>query len=182
MPKKGNSRFREVDGLLQWTGVETPMGRVFLAWTPDGLYRSTLPGGRDEDFRAEIAGSDESPGAGGPYRRWIERYFAGRNPGEIPALAPRGTAFSRRVRSVVAAIPPGQTRSYGEVAREAGSPGAARAVGTVMAQNPFPLFVPCQRVVRSGGDLGEFGGGREMKTDLLEWDRHLRYFEVSGES
>ena len=59
---------------------------------------------------------------------------------------------------MVAAIPWGSVLSYGEVAERAGLPGAARAVGGVMRQNPLPILVPCHRVVRAGGELGGFGG------------------------
>ncbi len=137
----------------------------------EGLYRSTLPGRDDPDFRSEVGETSENGGIGEDYVHWLRNYFAGIDPGKIPPLAPRGTKFAREVRRVAANIPPGQTMSYGEVARRAKSPGAARAVGTVMAQNPFPLFVPCHRVIRSDGDIGRFGGGRAMKMKLLELDR-----------
>ncbi|MFP4201200.1 MAG: methylated-DNA--[protein]-cysteine S-methyltransferase [Bacillota bacterium] len=156
---------------MQWIGVETPMGRVLLALSSRGLYRSTLPGHEDPEFWREVGSTPETDGIGEGYVTWLWNYFAGADPGKTPPLAPRGTEFARRVRRVVVEIPPGSTMSYGEVASQAKSPGAARAVGTVMAQNPFPLFVPCHRVVRSDGDIGRFGGGRAMKMQLLERDR-----------
>ncbi len=159
--------------MLRWTSVETPMGPVLLALCQDMLYRSTLPGHADADFWHELGTCVQLPGEGGRYRRWIERYFAGVHPGPIPPLFSRGTCFSRRVRRIVSEIPPGETRTYGEVACAAASPRAARAVGTVMARNPFPLFVPCQRVVPAAGGLGAFGGGTEMKAALLAQDRSL---------
>jgi methylated-DNA-[protein]-cysteine S-methyltransferase len=79
------------------------------------------------------------------------------------------TAFIRRVVEACRAIPPGETRSYGQLAVEAGSPGAARAVGQVMARNPLPIIVPCHRVLGAGGRLGGYsmGSGLPLKRRLL---------------
>lgn len=75
--------------------------------------------------------------------------------------------FADSVREAVRQIPKGETRSYGEVAAAIGHPGAARAVGTVMKNN-FDTTVPCHRVVKSGGKLGEYNrGGEERKRELL---------------
>ncbi len=79
---------------------------------------------------------------------------------------PGSTEFRRAVYQAVAAIPPGSTLSYAEVAEQAGSPRAARAVGSAMAQNPIPLVVPCHRVLGSDG-IGGFTGGLRLKQDLL---------------
>lgn len=77
-------------------------------------------------------------------------------------------SFAERVRDAVRQIPRGQTRSYGEVARAIGYPGAARAVGTVMKNNDDPL-VPCHRVIRADGKLGGYNhGGEREKMRLLE--------------
>lgn len=79
----------------------------------------------------------------------------------------KGT-FGERVRAAVRRIPKGETRSYGEVARAAGYPGAARAVGTVMKNNYDPT-VPCHRVIRANGALGSYNrGGTQKKRQLLK--------------
>ena len=70
-------------------------------------------------------------------------------------------------------IPRGQTRTYGELARMAGSPGAARAVGQAMARNPWPIIVPCHRVLGSDGALTGFGGGVDMKRRMLQMEGAL---------
>lgn len=75
--------------------------------------------------------------------------------------------FAKRVLLADGAIPRGRVRTYGSLAESVGVAGGARAVGNVMAGNPFPLVIPCHRVVRSGGSLGGFGGGVEMKKGLL---------------
>ena len=76
-------------------------------------------------------------------------------------------SFQERVREVVRAIPRGTTMSYGEVAESAGSPGAARAVGSLMKGNHDPN-VPCHRVIKSDGTPGEYNGGAEKKIALLQ--------------
>lgn len=83
---------------------------------------------------------------------------------EMAPLAP----FRCRVLAETGRIPRGKVRTYGSLAAAAGHAGAARAVGAVMAANPFPLAIPCHRVVRSDGSLGGFGGGLALKRALLE--------------
>ena len=75
--------------------------------------------------------------------------------------------FRRRVYVAEHAIPRGWVSTYGRIATRIGHPGAARAVGTALAQNPFPIIVPCHRAIRTNGDLGGFGGGLPMKEALL---------------
>ena len=65
-------------------------------------------------------------------------------------------------------IPYGQTRSYRQIAEAVGRPGASRFVGNTMAKNPFPVLIPCHRVIRSNGSLGQFGGGVDLKRKMLE--------------
>ena len=79
------------------------------------------------------------------------------------------TAFQQRVLHATADIPRGQVRTYGQIAAAIGAPGAARAVGTALARNPVPIIIPCHRVVRAGGKLGNYGaGGEPMKRRLLD--------------
>lgn len=87
-----------------------------------------------------------------------------------PAALPR---FPWRVLQTCREIPYGQTVSYGELARRAGSPRAARAVGQALARNPWPLLVPCHRVLAAGGGLGGFQGGLELKRRLLAGEQRL---------
>lgn len=102
----------------------------------------------------------------------LEKYFSGGGWKVASSLANRAgaTEFSRRVYAAVAKIPAGETRTYGEVAAAAGRPGAARAVGNLMAANRFPVLIPCHRVVAATG-LGGFGGLPELKARMLELDR-----------
>lgn len=106
----------------------------------------------------------------------IASYLAGETYGldGIKYLEPeQATDFQRSVRQIVAAIPYGESRTYGEVAELAGRPRAARAVGTVMSSNHVPLLMPCHRVVPAGGKLGGFTGpgGVDLKRRLLDLER-----------
>jgi methylated-DNA-[protein]-cysteine S-methyltransferase len=78
--------------------------------------------------------------------------------------------FHKRVLLDVYSIPRGKVSFYGAVAKRLNSPGTARAVGTAMADNAFPIVIPCHRVIRSDGFLGGYGGGPEMKRKLLEME------------
>jgi methylated-DNA-[protein]-cysteine S-methyltransferase len=101
----------------------------------------------------------------------LERYAAGEPVDfrDVPVDMHHLTSFARRVIAACRRIPCGQTRSYGELAALCGSPGAARAVGSVMAKNRYPLVVPCHRVVGAGGSLGGYSApdGLSMKRRLL---------------
>jgi methylated-DNA-[protein]-cysteine S-methyltransferase len=96
----------------------------------------------------------------------LNDYFAGRPP-RLPELDLRGTAFQRSVWQALLAIPWGEVRTYGEIARAVGSAGGARAVGGANHGNPIAILVPCHRVVSVGGGLGGYGGGVERKRWLL---------------
>ena len=77
------------------------------------------------------------------------------------------SGFVREVLRQTARIPFGETRTYGEMAASAGSPRAFRAAGSALGANPIPIVVPCHRVLRSGGGLGGYGGGLDVKRELL---------------
>jgi methylated-DNA-[protein]-cysteine S-methyltransferase len=79
----------------------------------------------------------------------------------------RGTDFQKSVWHCISTIPYGQTRTYGQIARELGNPDAARAVGMANRANPIPIVVPCHRVVQSNGKLGGYSGGLHLKDALL---------------
>lgn len=102
----------------------------------------------------------------------LEAYFRGEERAVVLGAGGRldwtgVPSFERRVYEVVRRIPPGSTMSYRDVARAAGRQKAHRAVGNAMARNPFPVLVPCHRVVRSDGGIGGFGGGVPLKRSML---------------
>ena len=161
--------------------MDTPIGQLNVAATSQGLVRMGF-GYMEarEDMMAELAELPGSVGEGNP--AWLDEpmtqlreYFDGRRRWFDLALDWRLThGFYRRVLDTLMTVEYGSTVSYGELAHMAGSPGAARAVGTAMSTNPMPLIVPCHRVVRSDGSVGEYGGRPEVKTWLIEHERsHL---------
>ncbi len=107
-----------------------------------------------------------------PARRWLERYFSGRDPGFVPPLRLDGTEFQRAVWALLSAIPYGATRTYGDLAAQlARARGLARmsaqAVGGAVGRNPVSLIVPCHRVVGATGALTGYAGGLARKRALL---------------
>jgi methylated-DNA-[protein]-cysteine S-methyltransferase len=104
----------------------------------------------------------------------LDEYFAGeRDAFDLP-LEPQGTEFQRAVWNALAAIPFGETRSYGQIAEKVGRPKAARAVGMANNRNPIAVIVPCHRVIGAGGALVGYAGGLERKTWLLDHERAAR--------
>ncbi|MBI5871292.1 MAG: methylated-DNA--[protein]-cysteine S-methyltransferase [Actinobacteria bacterium] len=103
--------------------------------------------------------------------RQLENYFSGNKTAfeiaEIPLDRSLWTPFQTRVAEALAAVPYGTTVTYSELAAAAGYPLAYRAVGNCMAANPYPVIIPCHRVVKSGGSLGSFSAGIEWKARLL---------------
>jgi O-6-methylguanine DNA methyltransferase len=143
------------------------MTEVDIVRTPVGWCTVAVSGGRILRVILGKGGVRGSVRRLPRVRRWLSEWFSGR-PSAPPLDFSASPPFARRVYEVVRRIPPGRTMTYGEVARRAGSPGAARAVGNAMARNPIPLFVPCHRVVGSAG-LGGFSadGGVGLKRRLL---------------
>jgi methylated-DNA-[protein]-cysteine S-methyltransferase len=81
------------------------------------------------------------------------------------------TPLQRAVLETVAEVPRGEVRSYGEIAAQVGHPRASRFIGTTLAQNPFPIFIPCHRIVRTDGSLGGFSGGTDLKKRMLALEK-----------
>jgi methylated-DNA-[protein]-cysteine S-methyltransferase len=164
------------EGLLDvvYARVETPLGEGLMAATPRGLVRLALPNERADDVLAELAADLsprvlEWPAGLDEARRELEEYFDGRRRRfelELDWGLTR-SGFYRRVLRATSRVPFGETTTYGEVAARAGSPRAHRAAGSALGSNPIPIVVPCHRIIRSGGELGNYGGGPETKRFLL---------------
>jgi methylated-DNA-[protein]-cysteine S-methyltransferase len=159
------------------TLVETAFGWVGIAWSGQGLVATTLPKATEAEAMSLLPSpTDQEPDAAGldvtALVDKMQRYFEGEAVAFDEPLDPAvGTEFQRQVWAITRAIPRGQTRTYGQVARLAGrSAGAARAVGQAMARNPWPVIVPCHRVVGHDGGLTGFGGGVTMKQKMLNME------------
>ena len=104
--------------------------------------------------------------------RWLDVYFAGRDPGALPPLAPHGTAFQQAVWNILRGIPYGTTTTYGGIAaRIAAARGgrmSAQAVGGAVGRNPISILIPCHRVIGTDGSLTGYAGGLDKKEYLLE--------------
>ena len=98
--------------------------------------------------------------------QWLDDYFVGKRPCNVPRLNPQGTAFQKRVWKALLTIPYGKTVSYGELARMV-SCKSAQAVGQAVGANPIALFIPCHRVIAAHGQLGGYEYGIEIKKQLL---------------
>jgi methylated-DNA-[protein]-cysteine S-methyltransferase len=163
------------DGLLDvaYTTMDTPVGPLLLAATPAGLVRVAY----------EVEGFDRvletltvrlsprvlrAPGRLSSAVQEIEEYFTGTRTGfDLPLDFSLSSGFRQLVQRHLTQIPYGRTESYKEVASVVGNPRAVRAVGSACATNPLPVVVPCHRVLRTGGALGGYVGGLEVKTALL---------------
>jgi O-6-methylguanine DNA methyltransferase len=152
--------------------VNTALGWLGLVLSPAGLRAATLPRGDRDAALGEVlalgAREEARDGEPGDLPQRLRRYARGEAVAFPDALDfSAATAFQRDVWQAMRDIPYGQTRSYGWLAARVGKPHAARAVGQASAANPWPIIVPCHRVVSSNGRLGGYGGGLDMKERLL---------------
>ena len=156
---------------LSSTMCDSPVGTLTLAASDAGLVAILWPD--DDPLRVRLGPLVPDPDH--PILRETARqlcgYFAGeRTCFDLP-LDWRGTAFQRQVWAALLAIPYGETRSYGAIARALGRPGASRAVGAANGRNPLSIVAPCHRVVGTSGHLTGFAGGLKAKATLLALER-----------
>lgn len=141
--------------------VETPVGRIKIT--------------ADDELILSIDFTDDAPAASGHAlceraAEELREYFSGKRKTFDLPLKKAPSAFAQRVYEEARKIPFGETASYGELARAAGSPGAARAVGSALSKNPHIIVVPCHRVVYASGEPGRYTGGDEKKLALLAFE------------
>ena len=165
----------EAEGLLDvaFTTVDSPVGTLLLAATPQGLVRVAYAI-EDHDRVLDTLSRQISPRVlRAPKRldvaaRELEEYFGGqRRSFDLPLDLSLSRGFRLLVQQNLPSIGYGQTRSYRQVAELVGNPKAVRAVGTACATNPLPVVLPCHRVLRSDGTPGGYAGGPAAKTTLL---------------
>jgi AraC family transcriptional regulator of adaptative response/methylated-DNA-[protein]-cysteine methyltransferase len=154
--------------VIRYVVSESPLGPLLIAATEKGICRLTF----DEDesaLRRRFPNADIQPDDG-TIAPWVDAALkairAPSQASDVP-IDVRGTAFQEAVWQELRKIPLGETRSYADIAKAVGQPGAVRAVGTANGSNPVSILVPCHRVIRSDGSLGGYGGGLENKKKLL---------------
>lgn len=164
--------------------TETPLGFVGVVYrkAPFGLVEILLPQPERDGLQAQLKSAGVPQAGRHPnalaVARAIRGYFNGRLPAppwpywewlDLSTFTPLQQAALR----ATAKIPCGQTRAYHEVAQAAGRPKAARAAGSALARNPYPILIPCHRVIRSDGSCGKFGGGAQLKQAMLALERQI---------
>jgi methylated-DNA-[protein]-cysteine S-methyltransferase len=155
--------------------MATPVGTLTLIASDDGLAAVVWENDRPLRVRVGAETEDRRHPMLLEAERQISEYFDGRRTAFSVRLdSSSGTAFQRRVWDALRTIPFGETRSYGDVARQIGRPEAARAVGAATGRNPVSIITPCHRVVGSTGKLTGFAGGLDAKAHLLALERAHR--------
>jgi methylated-DNA-[protein]-cysteine S-methyltransferase len=165
----------DADGLLDiaYRTTDSPVGPLLLAATPAGLVRVAFERENHDDVLVELSSAISprilrSSRGVDDVARQLDEYFAGRRRRfEVPVDLQLSKGFRRAVLTHLLDIPYGVTESYTVVAGSAGNPAAVRAAGSACATNPIPLVVPCHRVVRSDGAIGQYRGGTQAKHMLL---------------
>jgi methylated-DNA-[protein]-cysteine S-methyltransferase len=166
------TRLNESHTTLRWGTIETQFA-TFAAWVDDRgrLVRFNLDAAGAERVYPDARRDDR---AIAQVRKQVKEYCAGKRTEFDLELAPRGTGFQQAVWNALLAIPYGETRSYGEIARAIGQPNAARGVGSANHSNPIALIVPCHRVIGADGSLTGYGGGLPLKRALLAHEAESR--------
>lgn len=165
------------DSRMYYTQFASPLGWIMLAATVQGLCLVQFCGAErptDVDLRVQLQAAARGADlrADGrllrPFTKALRAYFQQRSPlPSLPLDLSRGSAFQQRVWEELCRIPFGETRTYGDVARNIGQARAARAVGQACGLNPLAIVVPCHRVTAQNGKLGGYSGGLHIKKALL---------------
>ena len=155
-----------------YTSIQSPIGKLFLARTDQGLCSIGLPGLETAFFQQlkkyfPKESFIESPEGLADTISQLGEYFQSKRKAFSVPLDLGTTPFFAQVLKQVQKIPYGATKSYGEIAHELNHPNSARAVGMANARNPIPIIIPCHRVIAGNGALQGYAGGLEMKSFLL---------------
>jgi methylated-DNA-[protein]-cysteine S-methyltransferase len=154
--------------------ISSPIGRLKLVAGEEGLVAILWDNERPRPVHlADLVENPTHPTLLCAERE-LNEYFSRQRKVFSVALDMRGTSFQKRVWEALLAIPFGETRSYGQIANQLGNPKATRAVGAANGQNPIPIIVPCHRVIGATGKLTGFGGGLEIKDQLLSLEGNGR--------
>jgi AraC family transcriptional regulator of adaptative response/methylated-DNA-[protein]-cysteine methyltransferase len=155
--------------------IDSPLGGLIAGASPEGICLLEFPESDRLEPQMQILrrrlGCDIEPGDSrhlDHLQQELARYFAGTLSTFTVPLVMRGTPFQERVWSALRRIPYGNTRSYEDLARAIGAPGAPPAVGSANGMNPVAIVVPCHRVINKNGGLGGYGGQLWRKEKLLQ--------------
>ncbi len=151
--------------------VDSPVGTLTLVATDKGLAGILWENDRPRRVLFNIETEDKRHPVLVETERQLKEYFAGQRQEFALKLDLAGTAFQRKVWNALSTIPFGETRSYGQIARQIGKPGAARAAGAANGRNPVSIVAPCHRVIGANGKLTGFAGGLDIKAHLLAFER-----------
>lgn len=154
---------------LRYRTIDSPVGPLTLAGQESTLMHLRMVDQTHEPDRSDWVDADDN--AFPEAVEQLSAYFAGELTEFDVAMQLVGTEFQRKVWAALCTIPYGETRSYGEIAEQIGSPGASRAVGLANGRNPIGIIVPCHRVIGAGGGLTGYGGGLDRKRQLLALER-----------
>ena len=160
---------------VHYRTMESPVGMLTLAGSGGRLRHLRMV---DQTYEPSHDGWEVHDEHFGDAIAQLEAYFAGECLDFDLDLELIGTEFQRKVWAALLSIPYGETRSYGQIALQIGSPGASRAVGLANGHNPIGIIVPCHRVIGGNGSLTGYGGGLDRKKQLLEMERN-RLFPVT---
>jgi len=153
----------------QYCYYQSPIGKLLLVGTNGVLEELHFPNSPEQKRLAEDWQYDET--SFNTVIQQLSEYFAGKRQEFDLKIAPKGTVFQTRVWQELQKIPFGQTASYGEIAARIGNSKASRAVGMANSKNPIPIIVPCHRIIGKDGSLTGFGGGLEVKQQLLKLEK-----------
>lgn len=162
-------------GITVTTGFhDTPFGECLIGTTTRGVcaLRFVAPGGRDavlDEVHEEWPHATFTPDDAAT-QPVVARIFGGTDAPQSISLLVKGTNFQIRVWEALLRIPPGALVTYGDVAAYLGSPGAARAVGSAVGRNPIAYLIPCHRVIRRNGIIGEYRWGTTRKRAMIGWE------------
>lgn len=148
--------------------MNSPVGRLKLIAGPKGLAAVLWENDPPRRVRIQSTRLDPKLDILLEAERQLKEYFSGSRKSFSLPLDLKGTEFQIKVWKRLLTIPYGETRSYGELARELGKPNASRAVGAAVGRNPVSIIIPCHRVIGSSGRLTGFAGGLEAKATLLD--------------
>ncbi len=159
---------------LATSTMPSPVGVLTLVASDAGLVAILWE--NDDPARVRLGPCEEAPDHAilVETRRQLDEYFAGERSRFDLRLDFRGTDFQKSVWAALLAIPHGETRSYGEIARALGRPGASRAVGAANGRNPISIIAPCHRVIGANGTMTGFAGGIAAKEYLLRLEGSAR--------